>query len=197
MPSTVTTAWHRSGSCSLRSRVYELAAAGAAARLAARARARARDRRLGADRPPRLGAPLQQAFLHLPALVDAMNVFYLAGHFLAHRRSSSVWLYRRSRAGFRLFRNGFLLATALALVDRLALPDRPAAARRASASSTRCDGSRESTSARPARRPFRPGRRRPLAPCRLGDRRRRSASRSTRGRSPEAGRRRSTRSPSR
>ncbi len=60
-------------------------------------------------------ASLQHAFLRLPELVEGMNAFYLAGHF-AGTGLFFVWLYRRSRSGFRLFRNGFLIATALALL---------------------------------------------------------------------------------
>ncbi len=58
-------------------------------------------------------ASLQQKFLRLPPLVEAMNAFYLVGN-VACTGLFFVWLYRRSRPGFRLFRNGFLLASAFA-----------------------------------------------------------------------------------
>ena len=35
---------------------------------------------------------LQGAFLDMPCLVQAVNIFYFVGHFLAHRRSSSLAL---------------------------------------------------------------------------------------------------------
>ena len=69
-------------------------------------------------------APLQQAFLHAPELVRAMNVFYLAGHFVL-TAVFFCWLYRRSRPGFRIFRNGFLAATAFALAVHWAFPTAP------------------------------------------------------------------------
>jgi hypothetical protein len=69
-------------------------------------------------------APLQHAFLHAPGLVRALNVFYLAGHFVL-TGFFFVWLYRRSRQGFRIFRNGFLVATALALGVHWAFPTAP------------------------------------------------------------------------
>src|SRR5258708_39552727 len=69
-------------------------------------------------------APLQQAFLQVPELVRALNVFYLAGHFVL-TAGFFCWLYRRSRPGFRIFRNGFLPATALALAVHRALPTAP------------------------------------------------------------------------
>ena len=53
-----------------------------------------------------------------------MNVFYLAAHFLG-TGLFFVWLYRRSRAGFRLFRNGFMLATAIALAVAWRFPTAP------------------------------------------------------------------------
>jgi PAP2 superfamily len=68
--------------------------------------------------------PLQRALLHEPALIEAMNVFYLAAHFLG-TGLFFVWLYRRSRAGFRLFRNGFMLATGIALAVAWRFPTAP------------------------------------------------------------------------
>ncbi len=67
---------------------------------------------------------LQQTFLRTPELVRAMNVFYFVGHFVL----TSVfffWLYHRSRPAFRRFRNGFLTATAIALVIHWLFPTAP------------------------------------------------------------------------
>jgi hypothetical protein len=69
-------------------------------------------------------APLQQAFLQVPLLVQAMNVFYLTGHFLI-TAVFFVWLYRRSRPGFLLFRNAFLIGTGIALVVHWRFPTAP------------------------------------------------------------------------
>ena len=72
---------------------------------------------------------LQRAFLALPDLVAALNLFYFVGHFLL-TGIFFVWLYHRSRDGFSSFRDGFLAATALGARHPLALSDRAAAARR-------------------------------------------------------------------
>jgi hypothetical protein len=67
---------------------------------------------------------LQRAFLDVPELVKAMNVFYFVGHFVL----TSVfffWLYHTNRDGFRRFRNGFLAATAIALVIHWKFPTAP------------------------------------------------------------------------
>jgi PAP2 superfamily len=67
---------------------------------------------------------LQQAFLKIPDLVRAMNVFYFVGHFVL----TSVfffWLYHANRDGFRRFRNGFLCATFIALVIHWKFPTAP------------------------------------------------------------------------
>ena len=55
---------------------------------------------------------LQRVFLAMPDLVHALNVFYFVGHFL-FTGIFFFWLYHRSRDGFRSFRNGFMVATAL------------------------------------------------------------------------------------
>lgn len=68
--------------------------------------------------------PLQQAFLTMPQLVRAMNLFYLVGHFVL-TGLFFCWLYRRSPSGFRIFRDGFLLATAVALTVHWAFPTAP------------------------------------------------------------------------
>jgi hypothetical protein len=69
-------------------------------------------------------APVQEAFLRIPALVLVLNAFYLAAHFLV-TGLFFVWLYHRSRAGFRLFRNAFLAATTLALLVSWRFPTAP------------------------------------------------------------------------
>jgi PAP2 superfamily len=67
---------------------------------------------------------LQAAFLGRPLLVQATNLFYFAGHFLA-TALFFLWLYRRSPAGFRRWRDAFLLATAIALAVHWAFPTAP------------------------------------------------------------------------
>ena len=67
---------------------------------------------------------LQRAFLALPDLVAALNLFYFIGHFV-FTGIFFVWLYRRSRDGFRSFRDGFLAATALAIVIHWLYPTAP------------------------------------------------------------------------
>lgn len=67
---------------------------------------------------------LQRAFLALPDLVAALNIFYFVGHFL-FTAIFFVWLYRRSRDGFRSFRDGFLAATAIAVVIHWLFPTAP------------------------------------------------------------------------
>ncbi len=67
---------------------------------------------------------LQRAFLTMPELVEAMNLFYFFGHFVL-TAVFFVWLYHRSRDGFRSFRNGFLAATAIALLIHWQFPTAP------------------------------------------------------------------------
>lgn len=67
---------------------------------------------------------LQRAFLALPDLVQALNLFYFVGHFL-FTAIFFVWLYHRSRDGFRSFRDGFLAATALSVVVHWLYPTAP------------------------------------------------------------------------
>jgi hypothetical protein len=67
---------------------------------------------------------LQTTFLQIPDVVKAMNVFYFVGHFVL----TSVfffWLYHRSQPAFRRWRNGFLTATAIALVIHWRFPTAP------------------------------------------------------------------------
>jgi hypothetical protein len=67
---------------------------------------------------------LQRPFLVLPDLVHALNIFYFVGHFIV-TGIFFVWLYRRSRVGFQSFRDGFLVATALAVVIHWLYPTAP------------------------------------------------------------------------
>jgi hypothetical protein len=67
---------------------------------------------------------LQRAFLEVPDLVKAMNVFYFVGHFVL-TAIFFFWLYHSSRDGFRSFRNGFLAATAIALIIHWQFPTTP------------------------------------------------------------------------
>jgi PAP2 superfamily protein len=67
---------------------------------------------------------LQRAFLALPNLVAALNLFYFIGHFL-FTAIFFLWLYHRSRDGFKSFRDGFLAATAIAVVIHWLFPTAP------------------------------------------------------------------------
>jgi PAP2 superfamily len=67
---------------------------------------------------------IQNWFLQFPTLVQGMNWFYLSSHFLV-TGAFFVWLYWRNREGFAIFRDGFLLATAIALVIHWRYPTAP------------------------------------------------------------------------
>jgi hypothetical protein len=67
---------------------------------------------------------LQRMFLHWPELVRGMNWFYVSSHFLV-TGAFFVWLYWRNREGFAIFRDGFLLATAISLVIHWRYPTAP------------------------------------------------------------------------
>jgi hypothetical protein len=67
---------------------------------------------------------LQRAFLALPDVVEALNLFYFVGHFL-FTAIFFLWLYHRSRDGFTSFRDGFLVATAIAVVIHWLYPTAP------------------------------------------------------------------------
>jgi hypothetical protein len=67
---------------------------------------------------------LQRAFLSLPDLVTAFNIFYFVGHFVI-TGLFFLWLYHRSRQGFRSFRDGFLAATAISVVIHWLFPTAP------------------------------------------------------------------------
>ncbi|MEO5574882.1 MAG: phosphatase PAP2 family protein [Gaiellaceae bacterium] len=67
---------------------------------------------------------LQRAFLALPDLMHALNIFYFVGHFV-FTGIFFVWLYRRSSTGFRSFRDAFLVATAISVVVHWLFPTAP------------------------------------------------------------------------
>jgi hypothetical protein len=67
---------------------------------------------------------LQQTFLRLPEVVRAMNVFYFVGHFVL-TGIFFFWLYHTNRDAFSRFRNGFLVATFIALVIHWQFPTAP------------------------------------------------------------------------
>jgi hypothetical protein len=67
---------------------------------------------------------IQRAFLAIPDLVQALNAFYFLGHFFL-TGVFFVWLYRRSRGGFRAFRDGFLAATLFAVLIHWQFPTAP------------------------------------------------------------------------
>jgi hypothetical protein len=68
--------------------------------------------------------PLQVAVLRVPGLEWALEVFYFGAHFFL-TAAFFLWLYRRSPTGFRRFRDGFLVATAIALVVHWRFPTAP------------------------------------------------------------------------
>ena len=85
--------------------------------------------RAGSTRSSRCSAlaweqSLQRAFLALPDLMQALNIFYFVGHFL-FTGIFFVWLYRRSWDGFRSFRDAFLIATAISVVVHWLFPTAP------------------------------------------------------------------------
>jgi hypothetical protein len=67
---------------------------------------------------------MQDWFLKFPEAVKAMNWFYLSSHFVV-TGAFFVWLYWRNREGFSIFRDGFLLATAISLVIHWKYPTAP------------------------------------------------------------------------
>jgi hypothetical protein len=67
---------------------------------------------------------IQSWFLQFPEVVRGMNWFYLSSHFVL-TGVFFVWLYWRNREGFSIFRDGFLLATAIALVIHWRYPTAP------------------------------------------------------------------------
>ena len=69
-------------------------------------------------------ASLQETFLQVPDLVRGLNVFYFVGHFVL-TGVFFVWLYHLSKPSYRVFRNAFLTATAIALVIHWRYPTAP------------------------------------------------------------------------
>jgi hypothetical protein len=67
---------------------------------------------------------LQQAFLPLPSLIEALNVFYFVAHFLL-TGVFFLWLYHRSQSGFRAFRDGFFAATMISIFIHWGFPTAP------------------------------------------------------------------------
>jgi len=67
---------------------------------------------------------LQRAFLAIPDLMHVLNVFYFVGHFV-FTGVFFLWLYRRSRHGFRSFRDAFLVATAISVLVHWLFPTAP------------------------------------------------------------------------
>ncbi|MBI4173021.1 MAG: phosphatase PAP2 family protein [Actinobacteria bacterium] len=67
---------------------------------------------------------LQRLVLAVPDAVHVLNLFYFVGHFLL-TGIFFFWLHHRSRAGFRSFRDGFLVATAIAIVIHWKFPTAP------------------------------------------------------------------------
>jgi hypothetical protein len=67
---------------------------------------------------------IQDWFLQFPEVVKGMNWFYLSSHFIV-TGAFFVWLYWRNREGFSIFRDGFLLATAISLVIHWKYPTAP------------------------------------------------------------------------
>ena len=67
---------------------------------------------------------LQSAVLRVPDLLHALDVFYFVGHF-GVTGAFFLWLYRRSRPAFRVFRNAILATTAIALVVHWRFPTAP------------------------------------------------------------------------
>src|ERR687888_1583228 len=67
---------------------------------------------------------LQRFFMQWPELIRGMNWFYVSSHFVV-TGIFFVWLYWRNREGFALFRDGFLLGTAIALVIHWRYPTAP------------------------------------------------------------------------
>jgi hypothetical protein len=67
---------------------------------------------------------VQRVFMEMPSLVQAMNIFYFVGHFL-FTGIFFVWLWRRSRSGFGLFRDSFLVATFVSVLVHWQFPTAP------------------------------------------------------------------------
>ena len=69
-------------------------------------------------------AALQRFALLHPLLLQAANIFYLAGH-LPVLIAVAIWLYRAHRPAYRIFRNAFGLTALLGLTIYVVLPVAP------------------------------------------------------------------------
>lgn len=69
-------------------------------------------------------AALQRLALLHPLLLQAANLFYLAGH-LPVLIAVAIWLYRAHRPAYRIFRNAFGLTALLGLSIYIVLPVAP------------------------------------------------------------------------
>lgn len=69
-------------------------------------------------------AALQHLALLHPLLLQAANIFYLAGH-LPVLITVAIWLYRAHQPAYRIFRNAFGLTALLGLTIYVALPVAP------------------------------------------------------------------------
>src|SRR5215218_5603399 len=67
---------------------------------------------------------LQQLFLPLPNLIEALNVFYFVCHFIL-TGIFFLWLYHRSQSTFRAFRDGFFAATMISILIHWGFPTAP------------------------------------------------------------------------
>jgi hypothetical protein len=67
---------------------------------------------------------VQDWFMAVPELVRAMNVFYFVAHFVL-TGLFFLWLYHRSRGDFRVYRDGFLVATLIAVLIHWRFPTAP------------------------------------------------------------------------
>jgi hypothetical protein len=67
---------------------------------------------------------LQLLFLEMPNLVEAMNFYYFIGHF-AITGIFFLWLFFRSKEGFYWVRDGFMVASLIALFLYWSFPTAP------------------------------------------------------------------------
>ena len=67
---------------------------------------------------------LQRAFLPLPNLIEALNVFYFVCHFIL-TGIFFLWLYHRAPSGFRAYRDGFFAATMISIFIHWGFPTAP------------------------------------------------------------------------
>lgn len=67
---------------------------------------------------------VQESFMRIPELVQALNAFYFVAHF-GLSAAFFVWIYLRSRNAFGVFRDAFLVSTALAVAVHWLYPTAP------------------------------------------------------------------------